>query len=101
MNDEMERKWKEAVVAYFRYKPGICLDGLRETTKTLSQDSVSPGRYLNPRSPEYEAGLLTTLPRRWICGCEKHFQLLYTLNALGTRKLARSNCHYSSGDSVS
>jgi hypothetical protein len=26
---------------------------------------------------------------------------LYTLNALGTRKLTRSNCHYSSGDSVS
>jgi hypothetical protein len=28
--------------------PGICLEGLRKTKKTLSQDSRSPGRDLNP-----------------------------------------------------
>jgi hypothetical protein len=28
--------------------------------KILSQDSLSPGRDLNPGSPEYEAGVLTT-----------------------------------------
>jgi hypothetical protein len=32
--------------------------------KTLGQDSRSPGRDLNPGSPEYEAGVLITRPRR-------------------------------------
>jgi hypothetical protein len=34
LNDELERIWKEAVEAQSRY-PGICLKGLRRTTKTL------------------------------------------------------------------
>jgi hypothetical protein len=33
-----------------RYYPGIRLEGLRETTKTLSQDSRYPGRDLNPEA---------------------------------------------------
>jgi hypothetical protein len=33
-------------------------------TKNLSQDSRSPGRDLKPGPPEYEAGVLTTRPRR-------------------------------------
>jgi hypothetical protein len=37
-----------------RYYPGICLEGLRKTTKNLSQDNRSPGRDLNPGPPEYE-----------------------------------------------
>jgi hypothetical protein len=45
---------------------GICLEGLRKTTKNLSQDSRSPGRDLNPGPPEYEAGVLTTRPRRLV-----------------------------------
>jgi hypothetical protein len=32
--------------------------------KTLSQNSRSPGRYLNPGPPEYEAGVLPTRLRR-------------------------------------
>jgi hypothetical protein len=48
----------------FRYYLGICLEGLRKTTKNLSQVSRSPGRDLNPGPPEYEAGVLTTRPRR-------------------------------------
>jgi hypothetical protein len=27
--------WKEAVVAELRYYPGVCLEGLRKTTKSL------------------------------------------------------------------
>jgi hypothetical protein len=46
-----------------RSYPGICLEGLRKTTKTLIQDSRSQGRDLNPVPPEYEAGLLTIRPR--------------------------------------
>jgi hypothetical protein len=47
-----------------RYYLGICMKGLRETTKNLSQDSRSPGRDLNPKPPEYESGMLTTRPLR-------------------------------------
>jgi hypothetical protein len=46
-----------------RYYPGICMEGLRKTTKPLSRDSRSPGRDLNPGPPEYE-GVLITRPRR-------------------------------------
>jgi hypothetical protein len=35
----MERSWKAAAVAYFRYYPSIRLKELRKATKTLSQDS--------------------------------------------------------------
>jgi hypothetical protein len=35
-----------------RYYPGICLEGLRETTENLSQDSRSSGRDLKPGLPE-------------------------------------------------
>jgi hypothetical protein len=44
----------------FRYCSSICLEGLRKTAKTLSQDIQSPGRYLTPDPPEYEAEVLTT-----------------------------------------
>jgi hypothetical protein len=47
-----------------RYYQVICLEGLRKTMKPLRQDSQSPGRDLNPGLPEYEAGVLTTRPRR-------------------------------------
>jgi hypothetical protein len=34
------------------------------TEKNLNPNSRSPGRNLHQRVPEYEAGMLTTLPRR-------------------------------------
>jgi hypothetical protein len=42
-----------------RHCPDICLEGLRKTTKHLSQDSRSPNRDLNLVALEYEAGVLT------------------------------------------
>jgi hypothetical protein len=36
-----------------RYYPGICLQGLRETTKDLRQDKQYQGRNMNPGPPEY------------------------------------------------
>jgi hypothetical protein len=53
MNNALERIWKKAVVALWYY-PGTCLEKLKNTTKTLNQDSRSAGRDLNPGSPEYE-----------------------------------------------
>jgi hypothetical protein len=37
MNDELERTWKEAIVARLRYFPRMCLRGLRKSTKDLSR----------------------------------------------------------------
>jgi hypothetical protein len=45
-----------------RYYPAICLEGLKKTMKTLSQDKRSSGRDLESGPPEYEAGVLTTRP---------------------------------------
>jgi hypothetical protein len=46
--------------------PSICLEGLRKTTKNLSQDSQSLGWDLNHGPPKYEAGVLTTQPWRLV-----------------------------------
>jgi hypothetical protein len=40
-----------------RYYPGIRLKGLSKAMSNISHNSRFPGRVLNPRSPEYEAGL--------------------------------------------
>jgi hypothetical protein len=61
---ELKRYWEEEVVGNLKHFPVILLEGLRKTTKYLSQDSRSPGRKLNHGPPEYEAGVLTTRPRR-------------------------------------
>jgi hypothetical protein len=45
---------------YFR---GICVDGVRKSTKNLSQNSRSPGRGLNDGLLEYKAGIQPTEPR--------------------------------------
>jgi hypothetical protein len=42
--------------------PGICVEGLRKTTRNPSQDSQSPGWDLKSGPPEYKAGVLTTWP---------------------------------------
>jgi len=35
MSDKLERKSKEAVVAYLKYYPETCLEGLRKPMKNL------------------------------------------------------------------
>jgi hypothetical protein len=50
--NEMERMWKEKSWHNLRYYPGICLEGLRKTTKNLGQDYWSPGCGLNLGPPE-------------------------------------------------
>jgi hypothetical protein len=47
-----------------RNSPGIFLERLRKTTKTLGQGSRSPGRNMKELLPEYEAGVLINQPRR-------------------------------------
>jgi hypothetical protein len=64
VNDKLQRMWKEAAVASFKalfwHLPG----GIEENHKKLSQDSRYPGQHLNPIHPAYEAGVITTRPRR-------------------------------------
>jgi hypothetical protein len=47
-----------------RYYPNIRLEGLRKTTKISLTIAGRQGQDFNPGSPEREAGVLTTLPRR-------------------------------------
>jgi hypothetical protein len=53
MSDVLDRVWKEAILVYSRYYPGICLNGLRQNTKFLSHDRRCPGWDSNRRSHEY------------------------------------------------
>jgi hypothetical protein len=49
-----------------RYYPDIRLERLRKAKKNLRQDSRTPGRDMNRALPEYEVGVLTIHPRRWV-----------------------------------
>jgi len=53
VNDELERLWKEVVMASFKYCPNICLKWLGKPMKIICQGRQSPGQYLNIRPPEY------------------------------------------------
>jgi hypothetical protein len=57
MVDELERPWKDAVVAYFLCCPSIFQDGLIKSTTDLSQNSRYPGRDLNPGPLKYEVSV--------------------------------------------
>jgi hypothetical protein len=64
VNGKLERIWKEAVVACFKVlSPGICLEGLRKTTKPQSGLPVSGPRF-EPEILDYEEGVLSARPRR-------------------------------------
>jgi hypothetical protein len=47
--------WKEAAVAYFKVLSQYLPGGMRHTMKKCNQDSLSPGRDVNQRPPEYES----------------------------------------------
>jgi hypothetical protein len=42
MSDKLERIWKEVVMNYPRYYPGIYLEGLRKIMKTLVRIASIP-----------------------------------------------------------
>jgi hypothetical protein len=56
------RKWSWPNLRYYL---GIFLEGLRNTTKVLSQDNRSLRRELNQKPLEYKEGLITTQLRRF------------------------------------
>jgi hypothetical protein len=59
---ELERSGRGLILRYYAV---IRIDGPKKTTKSLSEDSRCSGRYLSPKPPEYEAGVLITRPWRW------------------------------------
>jgi hypothetical protein len=59
-DNELERMWKEAVVAFLKVLSRHLPGGTEENDENLSQNCRSPGRDLSPGPPEYEAGVLTT-----------------------------------------
>jgi hypothetical protein len=59
-----ERKWSWSNLWYYH---GICLEGLRKTTKTVSQNSRSPCRDLNWGPSEYEEVLSIQTQRSVLC----------------------------------
>jgi hypothetical protein len=61
---------------------GICLEVLRKTTKTLSQNSRSPGRDLNAGPPEYKAEMLTTRIRHSAINLEEFINSLGLFSTL-------------------
>jgi hypothetical protein len=62
VSDELERFWKDAVVAKFKVPSRYSPRGTEKNHENLRQDSWSPDRDVNPGRPEYE-GVLTTRPR--------------------------------------
>jgi hypothetical protein len=53
------RKWSWPNLRH----PGTCLVRLKKPTKTLNQDSRSPGRGLKSLSLDYKAGMIIDIPR--------------------------------------
>jgi hypothetical protein len=59
MDDELERIWKEVVIAQSRYYPSICPDGLRETMKKSSVRIGGSGPGFEPSTSEYKSTALS------------------------------------------
>jgi hypothetical protein len=82
-----------------RYYPGTYLEGLRNSTKILSQDSRPLGRDFNPGALEYEAEVLNIRPRRSV---QKLFRrkinsdtiLQANISAQATRNATKICCRY-------
>jgi hypothetical protein len=62
MYNELERAWKEAVVAYFNVLSRQFPGETEENYENLSQNRRSPGRDLKLRLTEYEALVIITRP---------------------------------------
>jgi hypothetical protein len=62
--NELERIWKETMVAKSRHYYGICLERLRKTTNNLVQDNWCPDRDSSRAPPEYQSRALTRVVTR-------------------------------------
>jgi hypothetical protein len=68
MDDELEKIWEAAVLAYSKYYPRISLKELREIAKKASHDSRwCLRRDSNQVHPEYKSSLLDQPGRQKLC----------------------------------
>jgi hypothetical protein len=58
VNDELERIWKEVVVAKFKLQSRYLSGETEECPENISQNIQCPGRESNSVSTEYESGTL-------------------------------------------
>jgi hypothetical protein len=65
MINELKRMWMEVVIALFEVLSQNLPGWTKENHRNLIQVRQSPGR-LNQRPPEYEAGVLITLPQHLV-----------------------------------
>jgi hypothetical protein len=56
VNNEVQKMWTEAIVAWFKILSRFSLEGLRKTTKYLRHDSYRPGRDSDWEYQEYGSG---------------------------------------------
>jgi hypothetical protein len=70
---------------------GNRMDGLRKTTKSLSQDSRSSGLDLKPGPLENEAGMLITRPRLSVPCCNMFLGILDLIMNVCKHRKARTS----------
>jgi hypothetical protein len=70
VNDESERIWKQAVMAWFKGLSQHLSGGTEKTYKNLNLDSLSLGWDFNLGPSEYEAGVLTAWLRHVVIPTE-------------------------------
>jgi hypothetical protein len=61
VNNELERVWKEVLMAWLDYCAVIFLEKLRKTTVNFSQDTWCPIWDLNEAPPEHKSEALSRL----------------------------------------
>lgn len=74
--DGSQRILMMALVAQWKYCPGICLKGLKKTTKNFSQANQCPGQDWNWPPPEYKSRVFFFCPTSLFSFC---FVVLYIL----------------------
>lgn len=65
MSGELEGEWGKQLWPNLRYCPGICMEGLRKTTDSHSQDSWCPDQDTNQAPSEYKSKALL-LESTWL-----------------------------------
>jgi hypothetical protein len=63
VNNELERTWKDAVLAYFKIRFQLLPGANEENYENFSENSRSSDRESNSGPPEYETGLIITRPQ--------------------------------------
>jgi hypothetical protein len=78
MNSEFDRIWKQAIVAYSRYYPGIYMEVLRKTMLSLIQNRRYSGRDVKRKPLEYMSVCLSIYLSDCLSVCLSIYLWLYS-----------------------